>query len=100
MDDNTILSSSFQISYSQRRCNEYSFYFSGYLGYYLLGYFIHIINKPVKWFWLLGAYVFCIGLLVIKEINEWESIDPELFWYLGIFTVIMTTCIFEWLGIN
>ncbi len=66
------------------------YYFNGYGGYYLLGYYLHHYHKHIKIKWI--ALFFFIPLLVAGLIKAFKvSVDfYDLFWYLSIFTAMMS----------
>lgn len=72
------------------------YYFSGYVGYYLLGYYLHQhSSKQFRFF-----FVAFLGVWMIPAVTKLANIQVdfyEMFWYLSIFAV--TQCMF-WMKIS
>lgn len=69
------------------------YYFSGYLGYFLCGYFIVHYKPVIKWYLLVPIVAVA---LVLPTLNYgWGlGLDKDVFWYLGICTAVLTVAIF------
>lgn len=63
------------------------FYFSGYIGYYLLGYYLK--NFTNKWIGWISFFIGCLGVVLILYFKSYnlEFEFYSLFWYLSIFIV-------------
>ncbi len=68
------------------------YYFSGYLFYFLLGYFLRKYPESVKWSWLIPLFIISLLAPIICEQAEVQVDFYSLFWYLSIFVVIQ--CVF------
>lgn len=70
------------------------YYFSGYVGYFLLGYYLKTYPERVSYRWLLPAFLLSI---VIPAVCKWKNVEVDfysMFWYLSIFVTIQ--CAFWW----
>ena len=70
------------------------YYFSGYVGYFLLGYYLKTYPERVSYRWLLPAFLLS---MVIPAVCKWKNIEIDfysMFWYLSIFVAIQ--CVFWW----
>lgn len=70
------------------------YYFSGYVGYFLLGYYLKTYPERVSYRWLLPAFLLS---MVIPAVCKWKNIEVDfysMFWYLSIFVAIQ--CVFWW----
>lgn len=73
------------------------YYFTGYAGYFLLGYYMRYYGNRIKvWFSCLGFIVAIIAPIVVK-LNGWQVDFYHFFWYLSIVSVLM--CIGWWKAI-
>ena len=74
------------------------YYFTGYVGYFVLGYYLkrfpHIF--PMKW--ALFAFGVALGVPIICKLQRYQVDFYDLFWFLSIFVVIQ--CIFWWMIIG
>ena len=70
------------------------YYFSGYVGYFLLGYYLKTYPERVSYRWLLPAFLLS---MVIPAVCKWKNIEIDfysMFWYLSVFVAIQ--CVFWW----
>ena len=74
------------------------YYFTGYVGYFLLGYYLH--NYVKQWsMWILAIlFVFPIGCAVACKLLELKIDFYDIFWYLSILVVAM--CVSLFMGIK
>lgn len=70
------------------------YYFSGYLGYFVLGYYCRKYPDRLSFRWLLPAMIVAIAIPVACKLSHVEIDFYSLFWYLSIFVVVQ--CIFWW----
>lgn len=70
------------------------YYFSGYVGYFVLGYFLKKYPNTITWKILLPALFISIALPIILKLYHIKVDFYDLFWYLSIFVVIQ--CIGWW----
>ena len=68
------------------------YYFSGYVFYFLLGYYFRKYPEAIKWSWLIPLLVVSLIAPVICKFASVEIDFYSLFWYLSIFVVIQ--CLF------
>lgn len=68
------------------------YYFTGYAGYFVLGYYCKTYPESLKWKWILPASVIAVLAPVCCKVLHLEVDFYDLFWYLSIFVVIL--CIF------
>lgn len=74
------------------------YYFSGYGGYFVLGYYLKTFPDRITWKFLIPALIIAIVVPVICKLQDIEVDFYDLFWYLSIFVVIQ--CICWWKAIN
>lgn len=70
------------------------YYFSGYVGYFLLGYYLKIHPERVSYRWLLPVMLLS---MLIPAVCKWKNIEIDfysMFWYLSVFVAIQ--CVFWW----
>lgn len=76
------------------------YYFSGFVGYFVLGYYLH--NYGVKgktWFYIVLLICLMPLLLLYKVFVEGKyPIDGEIMWYLGIVCLLMLICWWKIMG--
>ena len=70
------------------------YYFSGYIGYFVLGYYCRIYPERLSFRWLLPAMVIAIAIPVVCTLSHVEIDFYSLFWYLSIFVAVQ--CVFWW----
>ena len=72
------------------------YYFSGYAGYFLLGYYMHTF-KPRIPNWLIPIlYIIPVSCLLFFKLNyDREGLLYDYFWYLSIFVVMMCVAWFD-----
>lgn len=70
------------------------YYFSGYLGYFVLGYYCRIYPERLSFRWLLPAMIIAIAIPVACKLSHVEIDFYSLFWYLSIFVAVQ--CVFWW----
>ena len=68
------------------------YYFSGYVFYFLLGYYFRKYPEAINWSWLIPLLVVSLIAPVICKFASVEIDFYSLFWYLSIFVVIQ--CVF------
>lgn len=70
------------------------YYFAGYVGYFVLGYYLH--NYIKYWnIWILAAmYILPLGCAVVCKLSEFEVDFYSVFWYLSISVVSMCVALF------
>lgn len=68
------------------------FYFSGYVGYFLLGYYLRHYALFIQWKHLLPLLFVVIAVPVLCKLMLLEVDFYDLFWYLSIFVVIQCVC--------
>lgn len=68
------------------------YYFSGYVGYFVLGYYLKTYPNRISWKMLLPALAVSIVVPVICKLQHIEVDFYDLFWYLSIFVVIQCAC--------
>lgn len=70
------------------------YYFSGYLGYFVLGYYCRKYPDRLSFHWLLPAMIIAIAIPVACKLLHVEIDFYSLFWYLSIFVAVQ--CVFWW----
>lgn len=70
------------------------YYFTGYVGYFLLGYYLRIYGDHVKCRWLLPALFVAYIVPAVCKIKAIPVDFYSVFWYLSVFVVIQ--CVFIW----
>lgn len=70
------------------------YYFSGYAGYFLLGYYLRHFGGEIKLKYMIPLYLCILPLPVIPKILNIEVDFYDIFWYLSIFSGIMV--VFWW----
>lgn len=73
------------------------YYFSGYVGYFVLGYYLKTYPDRITWKMLIPALVVVIIVPVICKLQHIKVDFYDMFWYLSVFVVIQ--CICWWKGI-
>lgn len=68
------------------------YYFAGYVGYFVLGYYLKSYLERVSWKLLIPALILAIGIPVVCKLKQIEVNFYDLFWYLSIFVVIQCVC--------
>ena len=70
------------------------YYFAGYVGYFVLGYYLH--NHSQHWnIWILVAmYILPLGCAVVCKLSEFKVDFYNLFWYLSVSVVAMCVALF------
>ena len=71
------------------------YYFSGYIGYFVLGYYINGYVESVRMSLLIPLTIIAIIVPVICKLKAWEVDFYSLFWYLSIFVVILCVMWFK-----
>jgi surface polysaccharide O-acyltransferase-like enzyme len=67
------------------------FYFSGYVGYYLLGYYLKRYVRNIRRIWIFLLFLMPISVAVIFKLFHVNVDFYEFFWYLSIFVVMMSS---------
>lgn len=70
------------------------YYFSGYAGYFLLGYYLKTYPERISWKILIPSLLVSIVFPIYCKLEGVKVNFYDLFWYLSIFVVIQ--CIFWW----
>jgi surface polysaccharide O-acyltransferase-like enzyme len=70
------------------------YYVSGYVGYFVLGYYMRRYSERVGFRWIIPAAFIAFIVPVVCKMNSIQVDFYSLFWYLSIFVVIL--CIFIW----
>ena len=68
------------------------YYFSGYVGYFVLGYYLKTYPDRISWKILIPALAVSIVIPVVCKLQNIEVDFYDLFWYLSIFVVIQCLC--------
>ncbi len=68
------------------------YYFSGYVGYFILGYYLKTYPDRISWKVLFPALVLSIVVPVVCKLHQIKVDFYDLFWYLSIFVVILCVC--------
>lgn len=68
------------------------YYFSGYVGYFVLGYYLKTYPDRISWKILIPALAVSIVIPVACKLQNIEVDFYDLFWYLSIFVVIQCVC--------
>ena len=73
------------------------YYFAGYVGYFVLGYYLH--NYIKHWnIWILTAmYILPLGCAVVCKLSEFKVDFYSVFWYLSILVVAMCVALFMYI---
>lgn len=73
------------------------YYFAGYVGYFVLGYYLH--NYIKYWnIWILAAmYILPLGCAVVCKLSEFKVDFYSVFWYLSISVVAMCVALFMYI---
>ena len=70
------------------------YYFSGYVGYFILGYYLRTYPDRISWMILVPALLASLACPIICKLCQIKVNFYDLFWYLSIFVVIQ--CVFWW----
>ena len=70
------------------------YYFTGYAGYFLLGYYMKNYSESIKFKYIIPGFCIAVAAPVVVKLLRWEVDFYRVFWYLSVFVVIM--CIFWW----
>lgn len=70
------------------------YYFTGYVGYFLSGYYLRIYGDHVRFRWLLPALLVAYIVPAVCKIKAIPVDFYSIFWYLSVFVVIQ--CVFIW----
>lgn len=74
------------------------YYFTGYVGYYVLGYYLHVYNPRVKTIFLIAMIIIPLVSLAIHRYYSLPGDSFDVFYYLSIMVVVMS---FAWfLGVR
>ena len=68
------------------------YFFSGYVGYFVLGYYLKTYPNRIAWKFLIPALAMVIATPVICKLRHIAVDFYDLFWYLSIFVVIQCVC--------
>jgi len=64
------------------------YYFSGYVFYFLLGYYMRKYPESIKWIWLIPLFIFSLLVPIVCKLAEAKVDLLSLFWLLSIFVAI------------
>lgn len=64
------------------------YYFTGYAGYFVLGYYLKKYPYRISWKLILPLFIISIIAPVICKLSGWEVDFYDLFWYLSVFVVV------------
>ena len=70
------------------------YYFSGYVGYFVLGYYMRRYSERAGFRWIIPAAIIAIIVPVVCKMKSIQVDFYSLFWYLSVFVAIL--CIFIW----
>lgn len=70
------------------------YYFGGYAGYFVLGYYMHHYDVRWKKWLLLLLYAVPLGAAAVCKLADISVDFYDLFWYLSIFVAMMTAALF------
>lgn len=65
------------------------YYFTGYAGYFVLGYYCKNYKESLKWKWIIPSTFIAIAAPVFCKVMKLEVDFYDLFWFLSIFVVIL-----------
>lgn len=68
-----------------------TYYMSGYVGYYLLGYYLNQYIEKVKVNWLILLIVVPLSAAILVKWCHWDVDFYQVFWYLSIFVGMMSS---------
>lgn len=71
------------------------YYFTGYGGYFVLGYYLKQYPQRLSWKVLIPALSISIVAPIVCKVLQWKVDFYEVFWYLSIFVVIQCVCWFQ-----
>lgn len=71
------------------------YYFTGYAGYFLLGYYLKKYPQRIAMKWILLAMAIAIAAPVVCKLLHWQVDFYSLFWYLSLFVVIQCVCWYQ-----
>ena len=71
------------------------YYFSGYAGYFLLGYYLNKYPTSFSYKWLIPSCMVALIAPIYCKLYQIEVDFYQMFWYLSIFIVIMATTWFK-----
>lgn len=64
------------------------YYFSGYAGYFLLGYYVNRFYKNIRIKYLLLPVFLSLAAPIICKVLQWQVDFYQVFWYLSIFVLV------------
>lgn len=71
------------------------YYFSGYAGYFLLGFYFKQYPQSFSYKWIIPSCIIALAAPIYCKLNQIEVNFYQVFWYLSIFVVIMTIAWFK-----
>lgn len=71
------------------------YYFTGYAGYFVLGYYCKNYAETLKWKWILPLGLLAIAAPICCKLFHIDVDFYKVFWYLSIFVVILCICYFK-----
>ena len=71
------------------------YYFSGYVGYFILGFYLRFYGDRVRFRWLLPALIVAYVVPAVCKINDISVDFYSLFWYLSIFVAVQSVFIWK-----
>ena len=72
------------------------YYFTGYAGYFVLGYYLRHYSARVSWRWLLPLLMMALVAPAVCKLKGWKVDFYDLFWYLSIFVAVQCVCWYKW----
>ncbi len=71
------------------------YYFSGYAGYFLMGYILYRYPSFLRWRYLLPAFVLSCVAPVVCKVMRWDVDFYRMFWYTSVFVVVICLALFK-----
>lgn len=71
------------------------YYFSGFVGYFVLGYYLKIYLSSIKWRYLTPLTVISLIAPIACKLFHWEVDFYEVFWFYSIFVAILSVFIYK-----
>ena len=68
------------------------YYFSGYAGYFILGFYLKSYPNRTSWQLLISLLIISMAVPVICKLEQVKVDFYDLFWYLSIFVVVQCVC--------
>lgn len=71
------------------------YYSSGFVGYFVLGYYLKIYLPSIKWRYLAPLTVISLIAPIACKLFHWEVVFYEVFWFYSIFVAILSVFIYK-----